>query len=49
MTGTGDSALVVESSGLHLLKINESGKCDNAGAGWTWMEVAFVEKGLNLS
>ena len=33
MTGTGDSALVEESSGLHLLEINESGKWDNAGAG----------------
>ena len=35
MTGNGDSALVEESSGLHLLEINESGKCDTAGAGWT--------------
>ena len=42
MTGTGDSALVEDSSGLYFLEINESGKCDNASAGWTWMDVAFV-------
>ena len=48
MQGNGDSALVEESSGLHLLEINESGKCDTAGAGWTWMEVAFVVIGFKF-
>ena len=42
MEGNGYSALVEESSGLHLLEINESGKGNNAGAGWTWMEVGFT-------
>ena len=46
MTGNNESALVEESSGIHLLEINESGKCDTAGAGWSWMEVAFVVIGL---
>ena len=46
ITGTGGSALVEESSGLPLLEINESGKCDNANAGWTWMDVAFVVIGF---
>ena len=35
MEGNGDSALVEESSGLHLLEINKSGNGDNADAGWT--------------
>ena len=42
MEGNGDSALVEESSGLHLHEINESGKGDNACAGWTWLEVGFT-------
>ena len=33
VTGNSDSLLVEESPGLHLLEINESGKCDTAGAG----------------
>ena len=41
MDGNGDSALVEESSGLHLLEINESGKGSN-GANWTWMEIGFT-------
>ena len=49
MTGYSDSVLVDESSGLHLLEIKESGKCDTAGSGWSWMEVAFVVIGSNLS
>ena len=48
MQGNGDSALVEESSGLHLLEINESGKCDTAGAGWNWMEVALVVIGFKF-
>ena len=39
--GNGDSAIVKESSGLHLLEINESGKGSN-GANWTWMEIGFT-------
>ena len=42
MEGNGDSALVEESSGLHLLEINESGNGNCAGAGWTWMEIGFA-------
>ena len=37
MQGNGDSVLV-----------DESGKCDFAGAGWTWMEVAFVVIGFKF-
>ena len=48
MAGDGDSALVEESSGLHLLEIIDSGKCDPAGAGWSWMEVAFVVIGFKF-
>ena len=40
MTGYSDSVLV---------EIKESGKCDTAGSGWSWMEVAFVVIGSNLS
>ena len=32
MSGDNESALVEESSGIHLLEINESGKCDTGGA-----------------
>ena len=42
MEGNGDSALVEESSRLHLLEINESGNGNCAGAGWTWMEIGFA-------
>ena len=38
MTGIGDSALVEESSGLHLLEINKSG--------WRWL---LRSLGFNLS
>ena len=41
MDGNGDSALVKESSGLHLLEINESGKGSNC-ANWTRMEIGFT-------
>ena len=42
MEGEEDSALVKESSGLHLLEINESGKGNNACTAWTWLEVGFT-------
>ena len=48
MTGDNESALVEESSGIHLLEINESGKCDTAGVGWSWMEVDFVVIGFKF-
>ena len=48
MTGNDESAVLEESSGIHLLEINESGKCDTAGAGWSWMEVAFVVIGFKF-
>ena len=48
MSGDNESALVEESSGIHLLEINESGKCDTGGADWSWMEIAFVVIGFKF-
>ena len=47
-TGDNESALVEESSGIHLLEINESGKGDTGSADWSWMKVAFVVIGLKF-
>ena len=41
MDGDGDSALIEESTGIHLLEINESGK-GSKGANWTWIEIGFT-------
>ena len=46
MSGNNESAVLEESSGIHLLEINESG--NTAGAGWSWMEVAFVVIGFKF-
>ena len=46
MSGENESALVEESSGIHLLEINESGKGNTGGSGWSWMEIAFVVLGF---
>ena len=41
MDGDGDSALIEESTGIHLLEINESGKgCK--GENCTWIEIGFT-------
>ena len=48
MSGSGDSAVVEKSNGLHLLEINQSGKCGDKKSGWTSMEVAGVIIGLRL-
>ena len=46
MSGENESALVEESSGIHLLEINESGKGNTGVSGWSWMEIAFVVLGF---
>ena len=48
MSGDNESALVEESSGIHLLEINESGKGNTGRADWSWMEVAFVVIGFKF-
>ena len=48
MSGSCDSAVVEESYGLHLVKINQSGKWGDEKSGWTWMEVACVIIGFKL-
>ena len=46
MSGENESALVEESSGIHLLEINASGKGNPGGSDWNWMEVSFVVLGF---
>ena len=46
MSGENESALVEESSGIHLLEINASGKGNTGGSDWNWMEVSFVVLGF---
>ena len=43
---SGASAIVEESSGLHLLEINGSGLGSNGGIGWSWMEILCVVLGF---
>ena len=43
---SGASAIVEESSGLHLLEINGSDLGSNGGNGWSWMEILRVVLGL---
>ena len=47
MDGDGDSALIKESTGFHLLEINESGK-GSKGANWTWMVLVSLYSASNL-
>ena len=46
MSGENESALVEESSGIHLLEISVSGKGNTGGCDWNWMEVSFVVLGF---
>ena len=46
MSGENESALVEESSGLHLLEINGSDLGSNGGNGWSWMEILCVVLGF---
>ena len=46
MSGENESAIVEESSGLHLLEINGSGLGSNGGIGWSWMEIICVVLGF---
>ena len=48
MSGSGDSAVLEESNCLHLVEINQSGKCGDEKLGWTLMEVACVVIGFKL-
>ena len=44
MSGENESALVEESSGIHLLEINGSGMSSKGE--WNWMEISFVVLGF---
>ena len=46
MSGENESALVEESSGIHLLEINGSGMSSNGGNEWNWMEILCVVLGF---
>ena len=46
MSGENESALVEESSGIHLLEINGSGMSSNGGSEWNWMEISSVVLGF---
>ena len=46
MSGENESALVEESSGIHLLEINGSGMSSNGGNEWNWMEISCVVLGF---
>ena len=46
MSGENESALVEESSGIHLLEINGSGMSSNGGSEWNWMEISCVVLGF---
>ena len=46
MSGENESALVEESSGIHLLEINGSGMSSNCGNEWNWMEILCVVLGF---
>ena len=46
MSGENESALVEESSGIHLLEINGSGMSSNGGSEWNWMDISCVVLGF---
>ena len=46
MSGENESALVEESSGIHLLEINGFGMSSNGGSEWNWMEISCVVLGF---
>ena len=46
MSGENESALVEESSGIHLLEINGSGMSSNDGSEWNWIEISCVVLGF---
>ena len=41
MDGDGDSAQIKESTGIHLLEIDKSGKVSK-GNNWPWLEIGFT-------
>lgn len=46
MSGENESALVEESSGIHLLEVNGADLGSIGGNGWSWMEVLCVVLGF---
>ena len=48
MSGENESALVKQSSGIHLLEMNGSDLGSNGGNGWSWMEIFMYCVGLNF-
>ena len=46
MSGENESALVENSSGIHLLEINGSGMSSNGCREWSWMEISCVVLGF---
>ena len=46
MSGENESALVEESSGIHLLEVNDADLGSIGGNGWSWMEVLCVVLGF---
>ena len=46
MSGENESALVEESSGIHLLEVNGADLGSIGGNGWSWMEILCVVLGF---
>ena len=46
MTGENESALVEESSGIHLFEVNGADLGSIDGKGWSWMEIGCVVLGF---